>query len=395
MKLKLNQLKPNPFRDFIIDPVDPKAQKALEASIGKYGFWSGTVARKRNGVYEVAAGWTRVKAAIEKNETEADICVADFDDQAMVHAYVTENATQRGNSATAITGAVATAIVQIAKLLIINADNLSTFVAEPTKARGIMMQGDGIGAPLIESYLKGVPGINSYVVKDQIALLKSSGQYQRLMKEIAQGIKVSHASEAPEVARLEKELAEAEKGSRTERSTKQKLANKPLYVATKTEEKVSNEPATFDIKVSQVFETPALVKTFKEIAAKPGVQPYLPVKNQVPLAEKLVALAKEEKHELSSAFIRDNMVSLLSEAKLYERKLSETERKELEAQDVRLKFDRLSSELSRNFRSMSGNGAEMLALMAKHRTTTFNITSELRNACRTAAGMITKLAAKL
>jgi hypothetical protein len=86
--------------------------------------------------------------ALEKGEEEADICVAPFDDHTMVRAYITENATQRGNTATAITGAVATAIVQLAKALILDDREVVEICATSREsiaaAKEQSMEGEGI-----------------------------------------------------------------------------------------------------------------------------------------------------------------------------------------------------------------------------------------------------------
>jgi hypothetical protein len=226
MKLKLTLLKPNPFRDFKIDPTDPDAVAMLRKSIQEHTFWSGTVARKNksNGTYETAAGWTRVVAAIEEGVEEADIHIVNFDDHQMVRAYITENVTQRGNAGTAVTGAVATSIVEIAKLLISEPEHLATILATSSKAievaQGNLMNGRGVGHELIEAFLHGVPGITTYVVKEQIATLKSSGHYHRLITQIAQEAEAASADEAEEVEQLEKEIEEAPTVKKKEAATR-------------------------------------------------------------------------------------------------------------------------------------------------------------------------------
>lgn len=311
MKLKLKLLKPNPFRDLQIDPIDEEARKALRTSIKEYGFWSGTVVRKHNGAYETAAGWTRVLAAIDEGVEDADICVAPFDDDTMVRAYITENTTQRGNTATALAGAVATAMVQVAKALMISGSrSWGNFLnlESPTGvelARGKLMNGTGVGNDLITRYLAGVPGINSSVIKTQIALLKSSGQYQRLMAEIAQEVKAAHAGEAEEVRKLEEEEAKAP-GEPTKIKVRSKLAKKPLYVARKTEENVAKQPITFDqLGVSKYFKNDWQINAFKKAVESAGVAPILPVENQAALAAAIVKEAKDAGRELSGVYIRD------------------------------------------------------------------------------------------
>jgi ParB-like chromosome segregation protein Spo0J len=66
MLVELKNLKPNPFRDFAIDPINDGVVAALESSISEYGFWGGVVCRKgKNGDIEIGAGHHRVHAAMK------------------------------------------------------------------------------------------------------------------------------------------------------------------------------------------------------------------------------------------------------------------------------------------------------------------------------------------
>lgn len=115
MLVNLSELKPNPVRDFTIDPIDQEAIEKLRQSIKDHTFWSGVVCRKKNGQLEIAAGHHRVKAALAEGITKAEVSVCDYDDADMIRVYADENATQRGNSGTALTGAIAAAIKYLTK----------------------------------------------------------------------------------------------------------------------------------------------------------------------------------------------------------------------------------------------------------------------------------------
>ena len=116
MLVRLKDLKPNPIRDFTIDPIDDEASVNIEASINDHGFWGGVVCRRAaDGSIEIVGGHHRVKAAIAYGIKEADLYVGEMDDDEMVIIYARENATQRGTEGTAMAGAVAAAIKQIAK----------------------------------------------------------------------------------------------------------------------------------------------------------------------------------------------------------------------------------------------------------------------------------------
>jgi ParB-like chromosome segregation protein Spo0J len=320
MKLKLQSLKPNPFRDLRIDPIDQDTVRMLCKSIHDYGFWSGTVARKNgDGGYEVAAGITRVKAALAAGIEEAEIFVADLDDAEMLRVYATENATQRGNSSTAVMGTIAAAIIQIAKSLIWNEEHLRTNFLTSAKtietARGNLMNGRGVGYELIERFLEDVPGINEGVIKEQIAALKSSGHYQRLMMEIATEAETIHADEIAEVEKLERQ-AEVAPTVKAKEELQRKLNKNPLHVARKTAKHVEDAKITFDYDgVAKHLKNAHQVKAFRKSVESAGVAPVLPVENQAPLAKEIARKAADTGEELSGEFIRQNIGVMVGDAK--------------------------------------------------------------------------------
>src|SRR6185436_18804645 len=118
MKVRLRELKDNPFRDMQVDPIQDDIVDRLEASIRENGFWHGVVCRRSNGSIQIACGHHRVRAAIKAGETEADVFVKDYDDASMIRIYASENATQRGNSVTALAGCVASSVHFIAKAVL-------------------------------------------------------------------------------------------------------------------------------------------------------------------------------------------------------------------------------------------------------------------------------------
>jgi hypothetical protein len=60
-----------------------------------------------------------VAAALEAGITEVGLFVAEgMDDAAMIRVYARENATQRGQSSTALTGTVAAAMKYVAKAIL-------------------------------------------------------------------------------------------------------------------------------------------------------------------------------------------------------------------------------------------------------------------------------------
>jgi hypothetical protein len=85
----------------------------------------------------------------------------------VVRIYARENATQRGNTSTALAGSIAAALREIMLR------DLFTVEINSEKRGG--HNRDGIGREAILAELRGIPGISDNVVRQQLANLKSSG----------------------------------------------------------------------------------------------------------------------------------------------------------------------------------------------------------------------------
>lgn len=112
---------------------------------------------------------TNQPCAFEADITTADLFVGDFDDESMIRVYATENATQRGNSSTAIAGSVASAIRFLAKSLMVckivpeiseTIDSYGRSHLRHDIERGHLESDRGIGWRLILKFLDGIHGIN-------------------------------------------------------------------------------------------------------------------------------------------------------------------------------------------------------------------------------------------
>src|SRR5215471_10635939 len=211
----LRDLRPNPMRDFTVDPMDDQKIAELTKSIKEDGFWGGVVTAEGDDGPIIVAGHTRVAAAIKAGLKSADLFVAaSMDPASLVRIYARENATQRGNSGTAMAGSIASAIRYIAKVLL--SGNLSGFPERSKRstevARGQIATERGLGEPIITEFLDGVPGINKNTVTQQLAILKDSGDYARIIGEIKDEIERElqdqiKAAQKAEAAAIEAEAA--------------------------------------------------------------------------------------------------------------------------------------------------------------------------------------------
>lgn len=202
MRVRLKDIKPNPYRDFAVDPVDDERVEMLTQSIHDHSFWGGIPCRKLlNGDIEAAAGWHRLCGAINAGVTHADLVVNDFTDDQMIKVYALENATQRGNTSLTIAGSVAGALRKcLEEFFIVNFDS---------EKRGGHNR-DGIGRDAVLAKLKDVPGIGSAVVRQQLANLKESGHYARIEREVAAVVEAAHEAELARIAEEEEAAREAE-----------------------------------------------------------------------------------------------------------------------------------------------------------------------------------------
>lgn len=93
MKVKIKDLKPNPFRDIKNYPINPEKIESLKKSISQTGFWDNILARKNNGKVEIAYGHHRLKVLQElfKPDDKVDIPVKDLDDATMIRIMANEN----------------------------------------------------------------------------------------------------------------------------------------------------------------------------------------------------------------------------------------------------------------------------------------------------------------
>jgi hypothetical protein len=121
-----------------------------------------------------------------------------MDDAVMIRVYARENATQRGQSSTALTGTVAAAMKYVAKAILTGTAGSDKFITTlkafdlPT-LRGHLLTDDGIGRKILVAFLGEIPGINEPSVQHQLANLKASGDYARLIAEVQHEIAAAQA----------------------------------------------------------------------------------------------------------------------------------------------------------------------------------------------------------
>jgi len=89
----LDKIKPNPFRNLDVYPLDAAKIEKLKSSIGRTGFWDNVVARQVNDHYELAYGHHRTEAAraVLGEKAQVDLIVKDLDNDTMLRIMAGDN----------------------------------------------------------------------------------------------------------------------------------------------------------------------------------------------------------------------------------------------------------------------------------------------------------------
>jgi len=446
MRVELKSLQPNPMRDFTVDPIDDEVVGRLKESIKEDGFWGGVVCRRTkhngSGVVQIAAGHHRIKAAISAGIREADIFVGDIDDAGLIRIYARENATQRGNAGTALAGSVAAAIRFLAKAVLTGSRAEKIFSPRSSfeQAADSITSDRGLGREIIVRFLDGIPGINEGTVQQQLANLKSSGDYARIVREIQEEIEKEHKEALKELARAEaeqkrlnaeREAAEArqreaserrKEAARAERAAKeeaekrraaqeaqraelarqkaeaeaalakkrQEEAAKELAkfdalratrdTANKAADKAESREVTFDFEgVSKHLRNASHIDVFRQLVTGQGIKPYLAVNKQEALARKLIQLAGSG--EMTARFIRENVNAMIMEVKGGERKLDAEEKADLLRKDWEAKARSYQNDFARQARGLLSAAIDLAEHQASRpRGLSFHVTHEFRSA---------------
>ena len=108
VRVKLKDIKKNPFRNFDIYPIREDKVFRLMESIRATTFWGGLVGRKKDGKVEIAYGHHRLDALKKMfdEDPEIDIVIRDFSDPDMMKLMSRENAEEWACPIAAIDDAV-------------------------------------------------------------------------------------------------------------------------------------------------------------------------------------------------------------------------------------------------------------------------------------------------
>lgn len=241
--IALELIRPNPFRSFELHPYDEAQVERLVASIDADGFWTSVMARPVGELFELAYGHHRIEAARRFGLQSVPIEVRPLSDWQMIRMLTTENATQRGSTATATLDAVAALSYGIAwNLWRFSTDEAKIFASSPTfdyaKARTWLLAGNGIGEDCFAAALP-ERTFSLGQIRVAIGVLKSSGT----MAEI---------------------------------------------IASATGVSVTRSEPIFDVRCARLFKLDHHLSEFRRIVTDDTVRSYLSVDQQFEFAQKII-----------------------------------------------------------------------------------------------------------
>ena len=149
VKVKLKDLKPNPFRNFELYPINQEKVKGLETSIKETGYWANILCRKKDGDIQIAYGHHRLEALrnIQPPDTKIDVIIQDISNERMIKI--------KGNENDEIYNCLPTAVDEQVKSVKEFLENNPDKAREVLSSEGSEVKRVRIGAPMIAKFLGG------------------------------------------------------------------------------------------------------------------------------------------------------------------------------------------------------------------------------------------------
>jgi hypothetical protein len=350
VSVSLAKIKPNPFRDLDLFPVDDEHVAALVGSVDRHGFFGGIKARKVDGFYEAGCGVHRLAAARKAGLKSVEIVVGEITDDEMINLMVTENGTQSGNNPAAAMNDVVAVTRRLIEGLM---GGSGMIIPDPIKdafddkhametAQGKLHKRIGnpdaaiaIGHYTIRKYLgQGKPKdspLGEIAIREALDTLKKSGVYDDIVD----------ATLAKNAAALVPEDTPP-------------ATTKAISIKARTPRK-----RIIDERCASVFKNDQQFKAFKESLSTEAAKRFIPVDQQLKLAKMIVsnmgkgAEAHFSKKQVGAAFIKNYVTGVVREAAKQQADIDEEEKQRLyaEQRDVEIKSEVKSA--TNSYRSLT------------------------------------------
>ncbi len=291
MKILVSQIKANPHRDLVRNPVSPDQITKLVESISRTGFWDNLVVRPHpevEGNYQLAYGHNRMEACIQAGIVEVDVPVRELSDYDMFCCMVDENNTQQTISPKIVFENV-TAAIALAESLLLSTENVNDFneliklghrpdgdggffwrVEEYTKAKSsISEDGDGLGKDFVSHFMPSPPAndtlqsvIDSYYADRR----KKAADARAAKEEEAARIADEERKRLEEAARIQEETERKAQLEKAAAKQKQREAEEAAVQAVKDNDEAARIQALKDAKEQR--QAKARAAAAEETAAK-------------------------------------------------------------------------------------------------------------------------------
>jgi hypothetical protein len=339
MKIDITTLKPNPFRDFDLYPLDDEQVQRLSQSINELGFFAGVSARKNGVGYELAAGHHRIEAARRSGLKEIEATVKSYDDQQMVQIMSMENLTQRGKNAAAVLDSVAAYTRLVTKQVLLGEGTVSKILEtagngalEGTQAK---VAQDGPGMPLLYRAINGfgreergekkdVEIITETAISQTLAALKASGVMGKIVAKVYAEIETIRAErDAKAKAAAVDALAKAETEVEVERRRKEREA-------IKAQEEMES---TYDMRCGNVFRLTSHEAAFREAVLTPNGRRFIALEQHLALAQhvraQIDAIEHGTRRDLGSVSIKQMVGDHITQAITAQQEIDAAEKQRL------------------------------------------------------------------
>lgn len=271
MKISIDNIVANPNRNFDIYPIDEAQVVDLMESYEEVGDFGSLPVRRVGDTFELAAGHHRLEAMKRLGYVDAEVVLADYDDDDMIRIMALENSRQKGHNSAASLDSLAAVISRVAYLVFISttADDMREVAPNAFKelteqelgeARKALIGAKGIGFGLVSAYTDKM--FKELEYKQLLIGLKDSGMYAKIITEQQAIVEAELAA----VEEAERQAAEEAERQRAEQLKKEEAARKAAQRAKKAAEEAQKKAE--ELKKKADIEAAARKKQQAEEAAE-------------------------------------------------------------------------------------------------------------------------------
>ena len=338
MKIDINQVEPNPFRDFQIDPFADEQIDKLASSYGQLGQFGAVPVRPHptdKGMYQQASGHHTVEAMRRSGATEVNVECRERSDDAMALLMGVENLTQRNNNAGAIVDAVAAQAYLAAVSLVTSSGHLEM---TPTNYARFLNGGPGRNAIL--ERLRDPSGTKDYLiakhqVQSALQTLKTTGKMTEIMAKAFDAAEAARVARAEAEAKRIKDIKDAGEKAAAKEAESERLKGEAAEKSIEDDARHKQEEleATYDVDCIHLFKVPQQEKTFRDVVLSLNGIRFFQKNQQVPLAKSILSeideIEKKRGTTLGSNTIKEMLNVHLRKAMKMQKNIDEKERAKL------------------------------------------------------------------